>query len=63
VQARIGFDRWRPPDGADAETTRRAWIDEFIVRNSICPGGYQITERRVFLISYGGQIHYRASCL
>lgn len=58
ADVQISFHRGNRND----EANRLVWIDELMTRNAICPNGYEIVDRRMYEVSYGGQVHYTAAC-
>ncbi|MEW5727908.1 MAG: hypothetical protein AB1918_08795 [Pseudomonadota bacterium] len=64
---RVTADAAYPEDDQDAEGVRLAWLGEYLRDNRLCPGGYDITERKAVLKRKGfvGDVYdviYYGSC-
>ena len=56
-----------PENSASAEAERRQWLERYLRENSLCPAGYEITERRPIFVRQAvfgpiHRIHYRGRC-
>ena len=56
-----------PAESATAEAERMSWLETYLADNSLCPSGYEITERKPVLVQQAAlgdvhRIYYTGTC-